>query len=138
MRNLLRIRSGKEKSEPPMKPLTKSWMVMLLGLTACATSSITRVGAVRLESLPSTAEVVVFSSERDVGEPFNVLAILDYNNPGKYQILSLEDAVPKLKADARQVGANGIIIDTVNPVKSGFISTGIHVSARAIRVQSPP
>jgi uncharacterized protein YbjQ (UPF0145 family) len=62
------------------------------------------------------------------------LGIVNYNNPGKYQILTLEDALPELKKQARSVGANGLIIDQSAPVKSGLISTGITVKGRAIQI----
>jgi hypothetical protein len=44
---------------------------------------------------------------------------------GKYHVLTLGDAIEPLKEKAREVGANGIIVDQPQPVKSGIISTGI-------------
>jgi|GEM_PF-6138285 len=41
-----------------------------------------------------------------------------------------------LRGKARQLGANAIIIDKNQPVKSGIIPTGILVEARAIRIDS--
>jgi tetrahydromethanopterin S-methyltransferase subunit F len=63
----------------------------------------------------------------DVGKPFKVIGIITHNDPGKYQILTLDNAVPALKEKARSIGANGL--------KSGIISTGISVKARAILIQ---
>jgi hypothetical protein len=37
---------------------------------------------------------------------------------------------------ARAVGGNAIIIDKSHPIKSGIISTGIYVEARAIRLKA--
>jgi hypothetical protein len=71
----------------------------------------------------------------DVGKPFKVIGIITHNDPGKYQILTLDNAVPALKEKARSIGANGLIIDESRAVKSGIISTGISVKARAILIQ---
>ncbi len=79
--------------------------------------------------------IAIYHSERDVPGHFDVVGIVTHNDPGKYQILTLQDAIPKLKEKARSLGANALIIDESRPVKSGIISTGIWVSARAIRVQ---
>ncbi len=101
--------------------------------SACGRTSATPIGSRRYEALPPGETVLIFTSEKEVEQPFQVVALVTYNNPGKYQILSIEDAIPALKDKARAAGANGIIIDQSFPVKSGFISTGIHVSGRAIR-----
>lgn len=79
-------------------------------------------------------EVMVFSSAGEVTPPFETVGIISHTDPGKYQILTLADAIPHLKAKARSIGAKGIIIDQAMPVKSGIISTGISVTARAIRI----
>src|ERR1700724_3491097 len=60
-----------------------------------------------------------------VKEPYEVVGIISYDNPGKYQVLSLGDAIEPPKTKAREIGANGIIIDKSQPIKSGIISTGI-------------
>jgi hypothetical protein len=99
----------------------------------CATSSLTPVGTTAFRALPAEAEVTVFSADADVHELFEVVGIIDYANPGKYQILTLADAIPALLDKARSAGANGIIIDRTDSIRSGIISTGIAVRARAIR-----
>jgi hypothetical protein len=71
-----------------------------------------------------------------VKEPYEVVGIISYDKPGKYQVLSLGDAIEPLKTKAREIGANGIIIDKSQPIKSGFISTGIYAEARAIRLKN--
>lgn len=120
------------------RKLATIWFISFVGLGACGCTSVsaTPVGGQVFAPLPATQTIIVFSREADVQGPFEVLAIIDYNNPGKYQVLSLGDAVPTLKDEARSVGANALIIDEANPVKSGIISTGIHVLARAIRTHS--
>ena len=52
------------------------------------------------------------------------------------QVLSLGDAIEPLKTKSREIGANGMIIDKSQPVKSGFIPTGVYVEARAIRIKN--
>jgi hypothetical protein len=101
----------------------------------CARSSVTRIGSDPIAAAPSASEVLVFSQESEIKTPFITVGLINYNNPGKYQILTLEDAIPDLKIQARSVGANAIIIDQSAPVKSGLISTGITVKARAIKIQ---
>jgi hypothetical protein len=87
-------------------------------------------------ALAPDAQVSVFTAENQIKQPFEVVGIISYTNPGKYQILNLGDAIEALKEKARAVGGNGIIIDKSNPIKSGIISTGIYVEARAIRLKS--
>ena len=79
----------------------------------------------------------MFSSEAEVKQPSEPVAIISYINPGKYQVLTLQDAIPELKRKARGVGANAIIIEQTRETKSGIISTGVAVTARAIRVGLP-
>jgi len=50
--------------------------------------------------------------------------------------MSLGDAVEPLKEKAREVGANAIIIDKSQPVKSGITSTGIYAEVPAIRLKN--
>jgi hypothetical protein len=44
-------------------------------------------------------------------------------------------AIEPLKTKAREIRANGIIIEKSQPVKSGFIFTGIYAEAQAIRLK---
>jgi hypothetical protein len=111
------------------------FVALSLSLTSwgCRNVSSTDVGTRRYAPLKNEQEVTVYSRESDVPDRFEVLAIIDFNDPGKYQVMSLGNAIPSIKAKARAVGATAIIVDESHPVKSGIISTGIHVSARAIR-----
>ena len=114
------------------------WLVPLLTLVsitaACTSSSVIPTGDHSYPALAGNAPVNVYASEKNVPAGFEVVGIIDYMNPGKYQVLSLQDATPELQAKARTVGANGVVVDGMDPVKSGILSTGIHVRARAIRV----
>jgi hypothetical protein len=104
-------------------------------LTACVSAGVTPVGSNKFTPLPPGAEVLVFSAENQITGPFRVVGLISYSNPGKYQILSLADVMPDLKEQARKAGANGMIIDEPHVIKSGIISTGIGVTARAIVLQ---
>jgi hypothetical protein len=110
-------------------------VLVLLSAAGCASTGATPVGDSHLPPLPTTHEVLIFSGDMDVGKPFKVIGIITHNDPGKYQILTLDNAVPALKEKARSIGANGLIIDESRAVKSGIISTGISVKARAILIQ---
>jgi hypothetical protein len=106
-----------------------------LFFVGCASSSVQRIGTVSYTPRSPDSEVVVFTDTSQVKEPYDVVGIISYDNPGKYQILTLGDAIEPLKTKAREIGANGIIIDKSQPIKSGFISTGIWAEARAIRLK---
>jgi hypothetical protein len=107
-----------------------------LFLAACASSSVQRIGTASYSPRPSNADVFVFTDASQVKEPYEVVGIVSYDNPGKYRVLGLGDAIEPLKTKAREIGANGIIIDKSQPIKSGFISTGIYAEARAILLKN--
>lgn len=107
---------------------------MLFLLTACASSSVQRIGPKSYAPLPNNVEVAVYTAESQVGRPFEVVGTINYTDPGKFQILSVSDAYPQLKQKAREIGANGLIIDNSSEIISGAISRGIAVDARAIYI----
>jgi len=107
---------------------------LCLLIYACANISVHKIGQFSYPQLKENENVLVFTADNQIREKYEVLGIISYNNPGKYQILTLESAIEPLKEKARQIGANAIIIDKSQPVKSGIISTGIYVEARAIRL----
>jgi hypothetical protein len=100
----------------------------------CVSSTVTPVGDHAYAPLAYYAPVQVYAEGSPLPLGTEIIGIVDYDNPGKYQVLSLQDVIPELEAKARSVGANGLIIDQTEAVKSGIISTGIHVQARALRV----
>ncbi len=109
-------------------------LVATLLLAGCAKSSVHRIGTANYAALPQDAEVLVYTDDTQVKTPFEVIGIISYANPGKYQVLTAGDAIEPLKAKAREVGGNGIIVGQSQAIKSGFISRGVTVTARAIRV----
>jgi hypothetical protein len=104
-------------------------------LSACVSAGVTPIGSNTFTPSPPGSAVQVFSSEKQITGPYKTIGLVSYSNPGKYQILSLTDAIPDLKDQARKAGANGIIIDETHVIKSGIISTGIGVTGRAIVLQ---
>ena len=117
-----------------MKP-TILFLLAVLALAGCVSSSVTKIGTSDYPPLEPNEEVSVYTAEDQIKQPFDVVGIISYDNPGKYRILTLGAAIEPLKAKARLVGGNAIIIDKSHPVKSGIISTGIYVEARAIRLR---
>jgi hypothetical protein len=81
-------------------------------LAACASSTVTKTGTTSsYPPLAPMAEVAIFTAESAVGQPFELVANISYTDPGKYAILSLFNSYEPLKTKAREVGANGVIID---------------------------
>lgn len=100
----------------------------------CVRSLVVRVGNLRYPALDASTNVAVFSAGEPIGRPYRVIGVISHSDPGKYHIRSLEDEIPALESRAREIGANGIIIDSTRRIKSGLISTGIDIQARAIRL----
>jgi hypothetical protein len=109
-------------------------IVVVLMLAACARSSVQVIGTSDYPPLPRNAEVLVYTDDSQIKEHYEVIGIVSYTNPGKYQVLTLGKAIGPLKKKAREIGGNGIILGQSQRIKSGFISTGISVDARVIRI----
>ena len=108
---------------------------LVLFSSGCATVSVQRVGTTNKSSFTqSSQKILLYTNDNQIKKEYEVLGIISYNNPGKWQVLTLSDAIEPLKNKARQLNANAIIIDRSDPIKSGIISTGIYVEARAIYV----
>jgi hypothetical protein len=95
------------------KSITLRGLLLPAGLffSACASSSVQRVGTASYAPVSPDANVVVFTDVSHVKEPYEVVEIISCDNPGKYQVLTLGDAIEPLKPKAREIGVNGIIID---------------------------
>jgi hypothetical protein len=113
-------------------------MIAAVSLFLGACGNVEKVGTGSHAPLPATAEVALFTEEGQVKQPFDVIGKISYGDPGKFQNLSLKDTFEPLKARAREIGANGVIIDKSDTIVSGIFSRGITVEARAIRLQAPP
>lgn len=109
-------------------------LAAVLLCSGCASSSVQVIGTSSYAPLPSNAPVIVYTDDNQIKTPFDVIGVISYTDPGKYQVLTLGDAIEPLKKKAREIGANAIIIGQSQAIKSGIISTGITVEARAIKV----
>jgi hypothetical protein len=81
---------------------------------------LTKIGSGTYAQLAPDTEVAVFTAESQIKQSFEVVGIISYDNPGKYRILNLGNAIEPLKEKARSVGGNAIIIDKSHPIKSGI------------------
>jgi hypothetical protein len=111
-------------------------LIATLLLAGCANSSVQKIGTANYAALPQDSEVLVYTDDTQIKGPFEVVGFISYTNPGKYQVLTVGDAIEPLKVKAREVGGNGIIVGQSQAIKSGLISTGVTVTARAIRVST--
>jgi len=109
-------------------------VVAALALSGCGPNLPVLADGPRYSALPVSTRVSFYMRESDIHEPYEVLATVTAMDLGKYQMLTIQDSFPTLAAKARSVGANGVIIDNYQPVKSGIFSTGYSVFGRAVRV----
>src|SRR5271165_2551064 len=114
--------------------VTLALTVTVGGCTTGAGSQPILIGEHRYPRLAANAPIQVFMKDTDIHQNFEVVADVSSMDLGKRQILTLQDALPTLEDKARATGANAIIIDSYQPVKSGIISTGYSVQARAVRL----
>lgn len=110
--------------------------IATLLLAGCASSSVQKIGTANYAALPPHVGVLVYTDDTQIKEPFEIIGFISYTNPGKYQVLTVGDAIEPLKVKAREVGGNGIILGQSQAIKSGLISTGVTVTARAVRVST--
>lgn len=109
---------------------------LLFLFAGCASSSFTRIGQrTDFVHVPDSVPILVYTKEDEIEKPFVPVGIVSYTNPGKFRVMTLADAIPALQEKARLYGANAIIIDATHAIKSGFLSVGITVTARAIRIR---
>jgi uncharacterized caspase-like protein len=92
------------------------------------------LGSRRYAALPQGTKVAVYASNAEAGGSYEVVATLAHSNPCTFHHCTVKDAIEPLSAKARELGANGIVIDSSQEVKTSLTSTGIVVQARAIRL----
>ena len=107
---------------------------ILLFVSGCATQPPTLYGDHRYPALSADTPVAVYMKESDIHGQYEGIGAFGAMDLGKWQVLTMEDALPTLKEKARSIGANAIIIDEYQAVKSGIISTGYSVRARGVRL----
>jgi hypothetical protein len=104
-------------------------------LAACAGNGPVRtVGTAAYPPLPPSVEVAVFTAADQIDQPYEVIGPISYRDPSKYEMLAASNAIEPLKARARAVGGNAIVIDKTEPVKSGVVTVAIAVEGRALRL----
>lgn len=116
-------------------------LTIIAAMTACANNvSVKKVSYSSYPPLTPYDSVLVFSADCQIKGPFEVIAVIEFSNIGKYRRLELVDALEPIKEAARGIGANGIIIDKTDTIHSGIVSRGVSVEARAIHHTSnePP
>jgi hypothetical protein len=103
-------------------------VLALATFAACARTSLTPVGESQYAPIAPEQAVAIYAIDGQVGSAFKVVALVTYVNPGKYQLLTLEDAMPELTAKARAAGPMGS--SSTTPRQSGRASSA-RVSASA-------
>jgi len=118
-----------------MKTITHSILLalVLVGITACWSTSVTKIGTGTYAPLADGKEVKIFNSESEVKQPFAVVGTISYEGPGNNDKFDFGAATEPLRTKARALGANAIIVDTFYPIK-GITSPRIAVRARAIHL----
>jgi hypothetical protein len=117
--------------------------IILLTLILFISSCSHNVNLVSKDKLPPyQGNVAVYFAKNDctpivnqLPTNYKVIADLDYYNWGKLRNITIEDVASWFRADAQQLGANAIIIDSCNTVHSGIFSRGKDVKARAILIK---
>ena len=119
-----------------MKTITRFILltVVLVGVSACWSTSVTKIGTGTYAPLAEGKDVTIFTAESEVKQPFAVVGTISYEGPGKNDKLDFGAAAEPLREKARALGANGIIIDRFRPLSPGLTSTRISVQARAIHL----
>jgi hypothetical protein len=119
-----------------MKTIGRSILLaaVLVGVSACWSTSVTKIGAGTYAPLAEGTAVAIFTAESDVKQPFVVVGTISYEGPGNNNKFDFGAATEPLKEKARALGGNGIIIDRFRPLSSGITSTRIAVRARAIHL----
>jgi hypothetical protein len=109
-------------------------VVVLVGVSSCWSTSVTKIGAASYAPLAEGTGVTIFTAESDVKQAFVIVGTISYTGPGNNNKFDFGAATEPLKEKARALGGNGIIIDKFGPIKSGITSPRISVQARAIHL----
>src|SRR5271166_2741540 len=119
------------------------FVTLALTVSACTTGAGSQpilIGEHRYPPLPAKAPIQVFMKDTDIHQNFEVVADVSTMDLGKWQILTLQDALPTLEDKARATGANAIIIDSYQPLESAEFSATFRrpiACARSLRATAP-
>jgi len=92
-------------------------------LAGCATSSHVMLGKARPPIAPEQVKVYTQPPPN-----YEQIASIDASSRGSLAMTSqqnMDKAIARLKAEAAKLGANGIVLQGVNDVRSGSIGTGL-------------
>ena len=84
--------------------------------------------------LAASAPVAIYSTAADIHGRHEIIGSIKVIDWGKWQVLRMDDSLPRLKERARSMGADAIIIDDYHQGASGIFSRGYSVEARAVRL----
>jgi hypothetical protein len=105
-------------------PIRTAWTSAALGLmAACAPSSHVLVGTARPPIAPS--QVIIYSH---APQQFEEIAVLNASSKSMFNAggqSSTDKVVERLKMEAAQLGANGIILEGFDQRQTGSIGTGV-------------
>jgi len=132
---------GHEPEAPVITPSADNWQARHLhswgiSMFQRPDTEVLHVGTRQYDPLPESARVVVYSAPSQVKRSYEVVAKLSHSNPCQLHVhrCDVKDAIAPLSVKAREVGANAIIIDRQETVKTSPLTTGVEVEARAIRL----
>jgi hypothetical protein len=79
-----------------MKAICQTILLMVISasLGACTHIGSQRIGQSTYPPFAENENVFVFTSDSQIKNKYEVVGIISYNNPGKYQVLTLEAASP--------------------------------------------
>jgi hypothetical protein len=96
--------------------------VAALALLACSTSSHVLVGTPRAPISPESVRIYTLPPPQ-----YEQIAHLDASSQGSFAITSqqnMDKAISRLKEEAAKLGANGVLLQTVQEQQSGAIGVG--------------
>lgn len=89
-------------------------------------------------AVAADAPITVYLAPSDVPPGAVVLGGLDYSDPAFAQRKDLDHAVGVFKEEARKLGANAIVIDSHDTIRTGILNRGIKATGRALYIGGAP
>jgi len=118
-----------------MRVVALCGLVIMILLSGCASTSVIPVGNTTFPPLSHSEQVQIFQNEAEVHGEYTVLGMITHGRNAttifQSATFSAED-LEAVKARARSIGANGVILDFVEP--GGAYGEGLQVRAKAIRI----
>jgi hypothetical protein len=119
----------------------KIWMLAMVGLTACVSTNAAVLNSA--QTLPQICPdgVVMFTDSSKVGKPYQEVAVL--NSKGSYLYTNERKMVESQRKAAAKLGANGVILGTMQEpgtgakVWSALIGTPADRQGKAVAIFIP-